>query len=707
MDTNTLANAISRESGLPLSQIQAVIALSGDGCTIPFIARYRKEMTNNADEVVIHGILSLSEKITALEKRREYILSTLAENNTLTDELAGKIRLASSLPELEDLYLPFKPRRRTLADRARELGLEPLARSIEKKNPNRAKALSEAQAFINDDVPDAESALKQAMDILVQETSDSPAVRSLVRASLSKGNIRARMKKGMEKDGEKYRDYFDFREAAGRIASHRLMALSRAENEKVISLAIEPVEDGETLLRNMTIARFERDGELLREACHESLKRHLMDSISNEVFARLKEKAETASLEIFARNLERILLFPPFGEKTVMGVDPGIRTGCKVAVIDSTGAFVESITVYLHSNPDDAMKLVALAGKHSIKGISVGRGTYGREAYAIIKNAFRDTDVVIAAVDEDGASVYSADEVAREEFPDLDVTVRGAISIGRRFQDPMAELVKIDPKSLGVGQYQHDIPESLLKNRLAHTVEWAVNRVGVNLNTAGYHLLAHISGLDRKKAAEIVRIRTEKGKIRSREELKLIKGIGEKVFQQCAGFLRIIDGENELDSTGVHPESYPDVIRLAEFYGTTPEDLASDPSIVKAEDARTRLNIREIDSLLNELSRGGLDPRSEFTPDQWNEGIEGIDDLAEGTVLTGIIDNVAAFGAFVDLGIKEKGLVHISEVSDKYISNITDALSVGDRVTVKVLSVDRERKRIALSIKKAKEHSIQ
>jgi len=702
MNLEIINNNVAKELNLKLFQIEAVIELSDEGCTIPFISRYRKERTGNLDEVAVNSVLERYSCLVELEKRRDYIIKYLTDNEKLTPELDKRLRKASSMSELEDIYLPFKPRKKTLADKAIELGLEPLSKILKEKNLSEEEALKAAEEYVGDDVPDSKTALEHAKNILVQEVSDSAEVRGFVRDNLRKGKLECSAKRGKKDEGVKYRDYFDYSEDATKVASHRVMALLRGVREGMLNLGVEPRKGEDDLSHDVALLHFKKRGLLLTEVSEESFGRHLKKSIGNEIFKELGERAERDSLDVFSKNLENILLFSPFGEKSVIGIDPGIRTGCKAALLDENGDFSESATLYLNRNVSEAKKLLEWVNQYDVKGIAIGSGTFGRETYKILKELFLDSPVVIALVNEDGASIYSASETARDEFPDLDLTVRGAISIGRRFQDPMAELVKIDPKSLGVGQYQHDISPSLLKEGLTKTVEWAVNRVGVNLNTAGYHLLSCISGLDMGKARELVKYRSEHKRISSIKELKKVKGIGAKAFEQSAGFLRIKDGKNILDSTGVHPESYGHVEDIAKLYGVSLEELVENPDMIKLSRVKKELDIPELESIINELKSRGLDPRSDFSTADFRDDIESIDDLKEGDILNGVIDNVAAFGAFVDLGIKDKGLVHISEVSDEYIEDINSVLSVGDRVSVKVTAIDLERRRISLSIKEAK-----
>lgn len=700
MEANSIIfQAISEELVIQQAQIKNVLSLLDEGCTIPFIARYRKEKSGNLDEVSILNIQKLYEKLSEIEKRREYILRYLGTNGLLTAQLSQGLEKARTAAELEDIYLPFKPRKKTLADKAGELGMGPFAKLLKEDNLSRDEALKSAKKFFNDKVNDEQTCLAHAMDILVQEVSDSPDARKQVRSYLQKGIIQSSVKRGKKEAGKKYRDYFDFQESLVKMPSHRVMALIRAEKEGVLTLAIDPALEDDKFYKRLAFVCFQKNGDLLDEAAIISYERHLAKSITKEILKEAKEKAEKNSLEVFSKNLGDIILAPPFGEKAVIGIDPGIRTGCKAVVLDARGRLLTHDTVNLSRDEKEMDRIKPWIKEYNIQGVVIGSGTFGRETYAIAKQRLRGGEIVIALVDEDGASIYSASETAREEFSDLDITVRGAISIGRRFQNPMAELVKIEPRSLGVGQYQHDINSSLLKDRLAQTVEWAVNEVGVNLNTTSYHLLSYISGLDRKKAKEIINHRNKLKKFSSIAELKDVKGIGDKAFEQAAGFLRILDGENILDTTGVHPESYKDLNKIAKLLESPIGDLIKNPDMINRKLILEQLKIEQIDSIIDELKLKGLDPRDEYTQVEYNDEINSIRDLREGMILNGIVDNVVAFGAFVDIGIKDKGLVHISQISDQYVTDINQHLSVASHVRVKILEIDMERKRISLSMK--------
>ena len=690
-----IAGVVSRTLNIAAAGVKAVLELTESGCTIPFIARYRKEMTGNLDEVQVADIIDLSEKISNLAKRKAAILKSLEETGNYTDELGHAVANAADMTVLEDIYAPYKPGRKTKADKAVEAGIAPFADYIMLNNPPMVKILEKTADFISENFSDAESVLNGAKEIIAQKIADSQSVRTLLRNSIENGCIVSKVKRGKQESGSLYSDYFDFKESVRKITPHRVMALNRAEKEGFLNISAETDMPEKDLVERAESLFFAKKSDFFRECTSYSLKNLVSGSLETETFSKLKDIAVEASLNIFHKNLEQILLMPPFGEKAVIGVDPGIRTGCKAALLDEHGNFAGSMLLNLHADKNEAEKLEKWIEKYDVRGIAVGSGTFGREAHEILKDLY-GKKVVVAAVSEDGASVYSASAVAREEFPDLDITVRGAISIGRRFQDPLSELVKIPPESLGVGQYQHDIPAKKLSERLKRTVEWAVNRVGANLNTASPYLLAYISGLDSKKSAEIAAFRRSGKRFKNLEELKNIKGIGAKSFEQCAGFLRIFDGDEILDSTGVHPENYELVKIAAKKAGITLETLVKNPGIIK--------NNRQIQELLppsviEELQKQGLDPREKFEQADFSEEIRTISDLKEGIVLNGIVSNLTAFGAFVDIGIKEKGLLHISEISDKFIKDPSECLKLGQKITVKIKNIDIERKRISLSMK--------
>ncbi len=690
-----LAWETSKTLKIAEKSVRAVLELTESGCTIPFIARYRKEMTGNLDEVQISEIIDFSEKSANFDKRKRAILKSLEETGNYSDELGKAVANAADMTVLEDIYAPYKPGRKTKADKAIEAGLEPLAEYIMLNNPSVAKILEKAKDFVSNTFADAESVLNGAKEIIAQKIADNQSVRTLVRNSIENGCIVSKVKRGKQENGATYSDYFDFKESVRKITPHRVMALNRAEKEGILNISAETDLPEKDLVDRTEGLFFAKKSDFFKECASYSLKNIVSGSLETETFNKLKETAIEVSLNTFHKNLEQILLMPPFGEKPVIGVDPGIRTGCKAALLDEHGNFVASTLLNLHLDKNEAKKLEKWITGYKVAGIAVGSGTFGREAHEILKSFF-GKQVVVASVSEDGASVYSASAVAREEFPDLDITVRGAISIGRRFQDPLSELVKIPPESLGVGQYQHDIPVKKLAERLRRTVEWAVNRVGANLNTASPYLLAYISGLDSKKSAEIAAYRRSGKRFKNIEELKNIKGIGAKSFEQCAGFLRIFEGEEILDSTGVHPENYELVKNAAKKAGIQLETLVKNPEIID----KNRL-LQELlpPSVIEELKKRGLDPREKFEQVEFSEEVRTISDLKEGMILYGIVSNLTDFGAFVDIGIKEKGLLHISEIADKFIRHPSECLKLGQKIKVSVKNIDLDRKRISLSMK--------
>jgi len=690
-----IAGETSKALKIAEKSVRAVLELTESGCTIPFIARYRKEMTGNLDEVQISEIIDFSEKSANLDKRKRAILKSLEETGNYSDELGVAVVNAADMTVLEDIYAPFKPGRKTKADKAIEAGLQPLAEYIMLNNPPIAKILEKAKDFVCEAFADNSSAVNGAKEIIAQKIADTPKVRDFVRKSVENGFIVSKVKRGKKESGILYSDYFDFRESAQRITPHRVMALNRGEKEGFLTISAEAAKTEKELTTGIESIFFARHSDFFGECSTLALTDRIFGSIETENFSKIKEFAIDASLDVFHKNLEQILLMPPFGEKPVIGIDPGIRTGCKAALLDEHGNFVASTLLNLHLDKNEAKKLEKWITEYKVAGIAVGSGTFGREAHEILKSFF-GKQVVVASVSEDGASVYSASAVAREEFPDLDITVRGAISIGRRFQDPLSELVKIPPESLGVGQYQHDIPAKKLAERLKRTVEWAVNRVGANLNTASPYLLAYISGLDSKKSAEIAAFRRSGRRFKNIEELKNIKGIGAKSFEQCAGFLRIFGGEEILDSTGVHPENYELVRNAAKKAGISLETLVKTPEII---DKNTLLQELLPPSVIEELKKHGLDPREKFEQAEFSDEVRTINDLKEGMILNGIVDNIVAFGAFVEIGIKEKGLLHISEISDKFIKSPAECLKLGQKIKVMVKNIDLERKRISLSMK--------
>ncbi len=697
MEQKEIIQKTSQILNLTEKQIETVLELTESGATIPFIARYRKEATGFLDEVAVEKIIETHNFIEEMEKRREFILETIKEKGKLSKELENQIKKATTLEKLEDIYLPYKERRKTKADKAIDAGLLKLADFI-LKNPSLTALEQEAKKYINQTITTISDAINGAKDIIVQNISDNAEIRGFIREKLEKGLVVSKVKRGKKEAGLLYKDYFEFSEKTQKIASHRIMAIIRGEKEGFLNISIEPFFGEESIFGAMQKIFFQKQSSQFEELVEKSWKTHLKISIGTEIKSKLFEKAVDASLEVFSKNLEKILLSPPFGSKVVIGIDPGIRTGCKAVLLDKNGEYLENKVLYLNQKEEETKKILPWIEKYEVKGIAIGDGTFGRETLSIIKKYVKNKEIAIVNVDEDGASVYSASKIAREEFPDLDLTIRGAISIGRRFQDPMAELVKIPPESLGVGQYQHDIPSKKLSEKLKTTVEWSVNKVGVNLNTASSHLLSFVSGLNKKRAEEIVKYRKQNGDFLERKQLKKVKTIGENTFLLSAGFLMIKNAKNPLDSTGVHPESYENVNKIAKYYNITIKELIKNPDIINQEEIKEKFQIKELSSLIAELKKNGVE-RKEFSAVNFSESIKTIEDLKLEMILTGVVDNVVDFGAFVDIGIKEKGLVHISEISTEFVSNIHNILSVGDKVKVKVIDIDKSRKRISLTMK--------
>jgi uncharacterized protein len=703
---------ISKQVGAAVSRVEITLKLLEEGATVPFIARYRKEATGNLDEVKVRDIDESLHYYKDLENRRATILGSIEKQGKLTDELKAKILASYNKNELEDLYLPFKPKKKTKASVALERGLEPLANYIwEQTGTDPIDGF--AQPFINaeKEIPTVEAAIEGALHIVAERIAENADFRKQLRERLlTEGVIRAKVAQGKESEKTKYEMYYNFEETVPKIPSHRMLAIRRGTRESVLHYSIDV--DSEKSVANL-LPQVIRDGQsqfapLLERALRDSYERLLLPSIQNEVRSVLRERAEAEAIRVFEENLRTLLLAPPAGPISVIGIDPGQRTGCKIIVVDSTGKFLENQTIYLTEPKKDvegAEKIVVdLAQKHGARGIAIGNGTASRETEAFVRSVVEkhQLDVFVVVVNESGASIYSASKRAREEFPNLDVTVRGAISIARRLQDPLAELVKLEPKSIGVGQYQHDVDQRKLKHSLAGAVESCVNRVGVDLNTASVDLLKYVSGIGDKLADGIVGFRDQHGTFRSRNQLREIDGFGEKTFEQAAGFLRIKDGENPLDRTAVHPESYPVVERIASGPGISVAELIENPDRINSIDFRTfeaeagRYTIADI---REELLKPGRDPRDRFTVPKFREDVKEIADLKDGMELEGTVTNVTNFGAFVDLGVHQDGLVHISELSHKYIQDARQAVKVGDVVKVKVIGVDQNLKRISLSMK--------
>lgn len=707
---NDFFDRIARALKLPVHRVENTLKLLEGGATIPFISRYRKEATGGLDEVQIGDIKAQYDKLCELAKRKETILSTLKEQNNLTPELQQRIDNCWESTELEDIYLPFKPKRKTRAEMARQKGLEPLAVLLMMQRENNLPA--KVRSFVKGEVKDEEDALKGARDIIAEQVSEDEQARNLIRGQFSRqAVITAKVAKGKEKEeaAAKYRDYFDFSEPLKRCTSHRMLALLRGEAEGILKVSIAPAEDDlcTERLQRQFVRGNNACSQQVAEAVADAYKRLLKPAIETEFFGSSKEKADEEAIRVFAGNLRQLLLAAPLGQKRVMGIDPGFRTGCKVVCLDAQGALLHNEAIYPHPPKSEyqqaARKLVKLVEQYKIEAIAIGNGTASRETEQFVTSQRYDREVQVFVVSEDGASIYSASKTAREEFPEYDVTVRGAVSIGRRLMDPLAELVKIDAKSIGVGQYQHDVDQTKLKASLDQTVESCVNLVGVNVNTASKHLLTYVSGLGPVLAQNIVDYRTQNGAFHSRRELLKVPRMGAKAFEQCAGFLRISGAENPLDNSAVHPESYPIVEKMAKDLKCTVTDL------INRKELRSRIQIEKyvtdtvglptLTDIMQELDKPGRDPRQQIEVFQFDPNVRTIDDLKEGMELPGIVTNITNFGCFVDIGIKENGLVHVSQLADKFVSDPTTVVSIHQHVRVKVLSIDHERKRIQLTMK--------
>ncbi|HOX76429.1 MAG TPA: Tex family protein [Bacteroidales bacterium] len=701
---------IAEELNISTEQVINTAALLDSGATVPFIARYRKELTGSLDEVVITDVRDRLKQLLDLDKRRDAILKSIEEQGKLTDELRGRILEVMTMAELEDLYLPYKPKKRTRATIAREKGLEPLAKIImsrfEQDPYRRAKQYVNAQKGVADE----EEALAGARDIIAEWISESQPARARVRKLfLRDGQIYSRIVKGKEIEGVNYRNYYEWNEPVSKIPSHRFLAMMRGEAEGFLKTdvyppkekAIETLED--IFIRNAT------DGcaEQIRKAVNDSYGRLLQPSMENEIKAAAKEKADKYAITVFADNLKQLLMQPPLGQKNVLAVDPGFRTGCKLVCLDKQGNLLHNETIYPHP-PENQVKMaekkiLSLVDAYKIEAIAIGNGTAGRETERFIRNIRFDKDLIAVMVNESGASIYSASKIARDEFPDYDVTVRGAVSIGRRLMDPLAELVKIDPKSIGVGQYQHDVNQSDLQQSLEDTVTICVNQVGVEINTASKELLSYVSGVGPSLAQSIVNFRKENGPFNSRDQFRKVPRFGDKAFEQAAGFLRIRDAVNPLDRSAVHPESYHVVAEMAKRTGASVADL------IQNDDIRKKINLNDyvsekiglptLTDILQELAKPGRDPRQKFDMFEFAKGINSIDDLVPGMVLPGIITNITAFGAFVDIGVHQDGLVHVSQMANRFVRDPKEVVKINQKVMVKVLEVDKERKRINLTMK--------
>ena len=705
---------IAKELNVMPKQIKAVAALLDEGATVPFIARYRKEATNSLDEVAIAAIRDRREQLAELDNRRQAILHSLAERGLLTEELTQSLNAAETMATLEDLYLPFRPKRRTRAIIAREKGLEPLAQRLfaqDGVDPVNLDPLEEAKTFISEEkgVLSAEDALSGARDIMAEWMSEDARGRAAMRALLlDKALFKSKVITGKEEAGVKYKDYYEFEEAVRTIPSHRVLAMRRGETEAFLSLhMVAPEPDTIDMLKTLFIKGEGSASDQVRQALEDGYERLLLPSMETEIRVFMKDRADETAIRVFAENLRQLLLAPPLGEKRILAIDPGLRTGCKVVCLDSQGKLLHTDTIFPHKSEREAAeaatKLQELCSRFRVEAIAIGNGTAGRGTEAFVRRLDLSAKIPAVVVNESGASVYSASEVAREEFPDYDVTVRGAVSIGRRLMDPLAELVKIDPKSIGVGQYQHDVDQHALKKSLDDVVVSCVNAVGVEVNTASKELLAYVSGLGPGLAKSVVAYRAVRGPFGSRAALKKVPRLGPKAFEQAAGFLRIRNAENPLDSSAVHPETYPIVEAMARDLGVTVKDLIGQEALRKKIDLKQyvtdTVGVPTLNDIMAELAKPGRDPREQFEAFTFAEGVEKIKDVKPGMKLPGIVTNITAFGAFVDIGVHQDGLVHISQLSNRYVKNPNDVVKVHQKVVVTVVDVDAARKRISLSMK--------
>lgn len=709
MDIKTYANIIAKKLNLNGRYVENTLQLLEEGCTIPFISRYRKERTGNMDEVQIAAISEANDKLKDIDKRKETVVKTITEQGKMTDELQRRIEDCWDANELEDIYMPFKPKRRTKAQMARELGLEPLSVILmmqRESNPEVA-----AKRFVKEGVKDVAAAIKGAQDIIAETVSEDERSRQQVRSAFRREAIissKVVKAKADTEEAAKFSDYFDFSEPLKRCSSHRLLAMRRGENEGILRISISADDEGcIDKVKRFFVRGYGKCSSLVGEAVEDSYKRLLKPAIETEFANLSKEKADEEAINVFTENLRQLLLSAPLGQKRVMGVDPGFRTGCKVVCLDEQGNLLHHEAIFPHppvNKPQQAAQQVEkMVERFNIEAIAIGNGTASRETTAFIKSLHFNHDVKQFVVSEDGASVYSASKTAREEFPDEDVTVRGAVSIGRRLMDPLAELVKIDPKSIGVGQYQHDVDQTKLKKSLDLTVESCVNTVGVNLNTASQHLLTYVSGLGPTLAKNIVEYRKENGAFTSRAQLKKVSRLGPSAFEQCAGFLRIPGAKNPLDNSAVHPESYKIVEQMAKDCHCTVSDLIKDKKKRESIDIKRyitdTIGIPTLTDIIKELEKPGRDPREQIEAFEFDKNVTTVDDLIEGMILPGIITNITNFGAFVDVGVHQDGLVHISQLADRYVSDPTQVVKLHQHVKVRVVEVDRKRNRISLSMK--------
>ena len=708
---NQFTKFIAQRLNLHEKSVENTLALLEEGCTIPFISRYRKERTGNLDEVQIAHISDLNDRLKEMQKRKETICKTITEQEKMTPELQQRIDDCWDSTELEDIYLPFKPKRRTRAQVARERGLEPLAKIIMLQRENNPKLA--AQKFVKGEIANVDEAIQGAQDIIAEHISENEVSRNQLRGAFRRtASITSKVVKSKQDtdEAQKYRDYFDWTEPLRRCSSHRLLAMRRGESEGILRVSISPIDEEciERLQRQYVRYR-SACGTLIAEAAEDAYKRLLKPSIENEFAALSKERADEEAITVFSENLRQLLLSAPLGQKRVMGIDPGFRTGCKVVCLDAQGNLLHHDAIFPHPPVNKRMQasvaVERMIDKYHIEAIAIGNGTASRETVDFIKSLISHLSPApkVFTVSEDGASVYSASKVARDEFPDEDVTVRGAVSIGRRLMDPLAELVKIDPKSIGVGQYQHDVDQTKLKHSLDQTVESCVNLVGVNLNTASQHLLTYVSGLGPVLAKNIVDYRKDNGAFTSRSQLKKVPRLGPAAYQQCAGFLRINDAKNPLDNSAVHPESYHIVEEMAHDCGCSVAELVNDKTLQKTIDikkyVREDVGLPTLTDIMSELEKPGRDPREQLEEFEFDPNVKEIDDLVEGMVLPGIVTNITNFGCFVDIGVHQDGLVHVSQLADRFVRDPNEVVKLHQHVKVRVMEVDLRRNRISLSMK--------
>lgn len=701
------AAGVSTKLNIQEKQVKAVLELLNEGATIPFIARYRKDKTGALDEVQVQQIQDEAKAQKEFAERKAFIEKTIIEQGKMTEELQNKINAAITLSELEDVYLPYKPKRKTKAQTARENGLEPLALLIQEQG--NIDLVVEASAYLNENVKSADEALQGARDIIAELVNENADARAKMRRTFEdKATLQGKVLADQEEKGIKYKDYYDFSEPISKVPSHRILAVMRGFMEGVLRMSIAPVEeDSLQLLEGMFVKANNPAGEQVKKAVKDAYRRLLQPSLESEFRMALKTKADEEAINVFTDNLRQLLLSSPLGSKRILAIDPGYRTGCKIVCLDEKGDLKKTELIYIHEPGrliDAEHKIRSLVQQYNIESIAIGDGTAGRETEQFIKKL--NLGAAIFLVNEDGASIYSASETAREEFPEQDITVRGAVSIGRRLMDPLAELVKIDPKSIGVGQYQHDVNQVRLKERLDQTVVSCVNTVGVNLNTASKHLLSYVSGIGPSIAENIVNYRTEIGRFNSRKQLKQVPRLGNKAFEQCAAFLRIKDGDDPLDASAVHPEAYEVVSKISNDLGVSVKELIGNEGAIKQIELKKYITAETgehtLRDIVNELKKPGLDPRAETQQFEF-ANIYSIEDVTVGMIVPGIVTNITKFGAFVDIGVKQDGLVHVSEIAHQYITDPSQALKLNQKVQVKVLEVDIARKRIGLSIKQTQE----